>query len=35
MGLNDICMTYGTFPGPLFDVKSGYEIRIAIYHLWR
>jgi hypothetical protein len=26
-------MTYGTFPGPIFDVKSGYEVRISIYHL--
>jgi|SRR5882762_9166794 hypothetical protein len=26
-------MAYGTFPGPIFDVKSGYEVRISIYCL--
>jgi hypothetical protein len=26
-------MTYGTFPGPIFDVKLVYEVRISIYHL--
>jgi hypothetical protein len=26
-------MTCGTFPGPIFDAKSGYEVRISIYHL--
>lgn len=26
-------ITYGTFPGPIFDVKLGYEVRISIYYL--
>jgi len=26
-------MTYGVFPGPIFDVKSRYEVRISIYPL--
>ena len=26
-------MTYGTFPGPIFDVKLGHEVRISIYYL--
>jgi len=26
-------MTYGTFPGPISDVKLGHEVRISIYYL--
>jgi hypothetical protein len=26
-------MKYDTFPGPIFDVKSRYEVRISIYCL--